>query len=77
MSFIKINFKRSKEDERSVLISLTDKGVRLKEETRAIPTMIFDKTGLTSEHSTSIIATFETYLNTKKNTICTGIEFNY
>ncbi|MDX8363012.1 transcriptional regulator, SarA/Rot family [Cytobacillus sp. IB215316] len=40
--------KRSKEDERSVLISLTDKGVRLKEETSAIPTMIFDKTGLSN-----------------------------
>ncbi|SFX07513.1 DNA-binding transcriptional regulator, MarR family [Thermoactinomyces sp. DSM 45891] len=41
--------KRSQEDERSVLISLTDKGTELKEKAKSIPAQIFEKTGLTLE----------------------------
>ncbi|MDQ0417464.1 DNA-binding MarR family transcriptional regulator [Croceifilum oryzae] len=41
--------KRSQEDERSVLISLTKKGIGLKEKAESIPSQILEKTGLTPE----------------------------
>ncbi|MBD1370985.1 MarR family transcriptional regulator [Hazenella sp. IB182357] len=50
--------KRSEDDERRVLVSLTDKGADLQKEVSTVPHQIFEKTGLTpkqfEEHNRSI-----------------------
>ena len=44
-----ITRKRSEKDERMVIITITEKGLDLKEQVKRIPLKIFEKTGLTIE----------------------------
>lgn len=54
--------KRSTEDERAVLISLTDKGLNIKEKAAELPVKLIEKSGLGQEEFAKTLSDFTTLL---------------
>lgn len=62
-----IQRKRSQEDERKVVIKLTEKGINLKEEALKIPHKMFCATGLTPDKALSLREELKSVLSQIKN----------
>ncbi|MCC5801996.1 MarR family transcriptional regulator [Rossellomorea vietnamensis] len=61
--------KRSSEDERSVIISLTDKGLEMKEKAECIPTRLLDRLEMDGDELSKLDQTLTTILNKLQNEV--------
>ncbi|MCA0150707.1 MULTISPECIES: MarR family transcriptional regulator [Rossellomorea] len=61
--------KRSSEDERSVIISLTDKGLEMKEKAECVPTRLLDRLEMNGDELSKLDQTLTTILNKLQNEV--------
>ncbi|WP_061809741.1 MarR family winged helix-turn-helix transcriptional regulator [Rossellomorea vietnamensis] len=59
--------KRSSEDERSVIISLTDKGLKMKEKAECVPTRLLERLDMDGDELLKLDQTLTTILNKLQN----------
>lgn len=59
--------KRSSEDERSVIISLTDKGMEMKEKAECVPTRLLERLDMDGDELLKLDQTLTTILNKLQN----------